>query len=148
METIRDLAKKAIEEMIGPYDFAQTSPCGRGQHHPHALVGVLWKVKNPLTVDVGDCFMNGRLKTDDLWLCIRHSGDCFQTYMYVKEYANCLIGKPEVTFESYGIGDSESVGLGEGEFERLVSGGRVERKSSFFDDAVQPAEQLQEAAKE
>lgn len=117
-----------FEKFYGPHDFVQTSPCGRGQHHPHGLVGNLWKIRTPGSVRVGNCFMAGRLKQGDLWLCIAHSGDCFQTYMFVEEYANCLIGRPDLTFGSYGIGDSEQVEMMDGEFEILKNGGRVERE--------------------
>ena len=75
--------------------------------------------------------MNGRLKENDLWLSIAHSGDCFQTYLFVDEFVNCLRGKPELTFGSYGIGDSEEVALQDGEFEILKSGGRVELCTSL-----------------
>lgn len=77
---------------------------------------------------VGICFLAGRLKEGDLFLCTNHSGDCFQNYMYVEEYANCLIGNRNYTFGSYGIGDSEIVKLNEGEFDILKSGGRVKRE--------------------
>ncbi len=71
--------------------------------------------------------MDGRLKKDDLWLGIAHSGDCFQTYMFIEEYANCLIGRPELTFGSYGMGDAEKIELVDGEFETLKQGKRIER---------------------
>ena len=127
------------DHFYGPCDFVQTSPCGRGQCHPHGLIGRLWRIKDPKSVCVGNCFMSGRLKTGDLWLGIAHSGDCFQTYMFVEEYANCLIGRPELTFGSYGIGDSTPVQLTSGEFETLESGGRVERKISTNDDVDRAA---------
>lgn len=127
-QKLKEVVKKINADFYGPHDFVQTSPCGRGQHHLHGLVGILWRVCNPDSVRVGCCFMNGRLKTNDLWLGIEHSGDCFQTYMFVEEYANCLIGNPKLTFGSYGIGDSVKVELKPGEFEILKSGGRVERE--------------------
>jgi len=95
--------KKMISNFYGPHDFVQTYP-GSGEHHLHGLVGFLWKISNPASIKMGSCFMRGRLKKGDLWLGIAHSGDCFQTYMFVEEYANCLIGRPEITFGSYGIG--------------------------------------------
>jgi len=101
------------------------------QHYPLGLVGNLWRINNPETVRVGDCFLNGRLKSGDLFLCISHTGDYFQDYIYVKEYENCLVGKPEWRFGSYGIGDSELVELQDGEFGRLRSGGRIERLSAL-----------------
>jgi hypothetical protein len=124
---ISDAVKKMSNDFYGPHDFVQTSPCGAGEHHLGGLVGVLWRIKSPESVRVGDCFMDGRLKKNDLWLGIAHSGDCFQTYMYVKEYANCLIGEPNKTFGSYGIGDSVAVTLSADELEILKRGGRIER---------------------
>lgn len=108
------------------YDFVQTSPCGHGQRHPHGLVGKLWRINNPDSVRVGDCFLKGRLKKGDLFLCIAHSGDCFQHYIYVEEYSNCLIGNPKWRFGSYGIGDSDPVDLENGAFDILRGGGRIE----------------------
>lgn len=105
-----------------------TWPDGSGQRHPHGLVGALWRIVNPKSVRIGDCFMDGRLKQGDLWLGIAHSGDCFQTYMFIKEYSNCLVGEPEHHFGAYGIGDSMFVPLNEGEFQTLKSGGRVIRE--------------------
>ena len=126
MESIKDVVKDINNKFYGPHDFVQTSPCGRGQHHPHGMVGKLWRVKDPSSVRVGNCFLAGRLKKGDLFLCTEHSGDCFQTYIYVKEYTNCLIGDPNLNFGSYGIGDSEEVSLQDGNFEILKDGGRVD----------------------
>ena len=123
-----DVVKQINDEVYGPHDFVQTSPCGRGQHHARAMVGRLWRIKDPDSVRVGDCFLAGRLKRGDLFLCVAHSGDCFQNYIYVEEYANCLISKPERRFGSYGIGDAEVVDMASGEFEALKDGGCVERK--------------------
>lgn len=125
-QSLKEIIKELNAVVYGPHDFVQTSPCGRGQHHPHGLIGTLWRVQDPSSVRVGNCFMKGRLRADDLWLGIAHSGDCFQTYMFVEEYTNCLFGKPELTFGSYGIGDSVKFELGEGAFEILKSGGRIE----------------------
>ena len=121
-----DTIEKIKEEIYGPHDFVPTIG-GRGQHHPHGLTGNIWRIKDPKSVRVGDCFFAGRLKTNDLFLCLEHSGDCFQTYMYIEEYSNCLKGKPEWTFGSYGIGDAEKVDMASEEIEILKSGGRVEK---------------------
>lgn len=103
------------------------SACGGIEHHPDGVVGGLFRIKTPESVRVGDCFLNGRLKAGDLFLCVGHSGDCFQDYIYVEEYANCLIGKPKWNFGSYGIGDSEKVEISSDDFDTLKHGGRVER---------------------
>ena len=126
MDEMEKLANKLRNNLTGPHDFIPTIG-GRGERHLHGLVGNLWRIKTPETVDIGHCFLKGRLKKNDLFLCVRHSGDCFQDYIYVQEYSNCLIGKPEWNFGSYGIGDSEKVNLNSGEFEILKNGGRVER---------------------
>lgn len=123
--SIEDMVKDFRERLTGPHDFVQTSPCGAGQRHPHGLVGGLWKIKTPESVKTGHCFMRDRLKEGDLWLGIAHTGDCFQTYMYVEDYANCFVGRPKWTFGSYGIGDSEEVDLPEGGPDLLKAGERV-----------------------
>lgn len=122
-EVLNDIRNK----FYGPHDFMPTI-CNHGQVHPHGIVGNLWRIKTPETVRIGHCFLKGRLKKGDLFLCIDHSGDCFQDYIFVEEYSNCLIGKKEWSFGSYGIGDSEKVELLPGEFEILKKGGRVERE--------------------
>lgn len=124
---INDVVKELNNQFYGPHDFVQTSPCGAGQHHPHGLVGNLWRIKTPQTVQVGHCFLAGRLKAGDLFLCVRHSGDCFQDYIFIEEYSNALIGKPKWEFGSYGIGDAEYIELQDGEFDILKIGGRIER---------------------
>jgi hypothetical protein len=102
-------------------------PRAREQRHTEGLVGKLWRIKDPATVQAGNCFMNGRLKENDLWLCVGHAGDCFQNYIFVEEYQNCLIGRPDIKMGSYGIGEAMKIALGPGEFEVLKGGGRVER---------------------
>jgi hypothetical protein len=126
MNSIEDAANDILRKFYSDCDIVPTIG-GRCQRHPHGLVGNLFRIKTPESVRVGNCFMSGRLKQGDLWLCTNHSGDCFQTYIYVEEYANCLIGNPALNFGSYGIGDSESVDLASGEFEILKGGGRVKR---------------------
>ena len=116
---------ETIERLPMDYVFVPTIG-GRGQRHPHGLVGNLFRIKTPESVRVGYCFMAGRLKPNDLWLCTAHSGDCFQTYIYVEECANYLIGKPVLNFGSYGIGDAELVEIPDGAFNVLQSGGHVE----------------------
>ena len=76
------------------------------ERHTEGLVGKLWKINDPTTVRIGDCFLKGRLKTGDLFLCIKHSGDCFQTYVYIESHYNCWKPKMEYSFGSYGIGDA------------------------------------------
>jgi len=125
--TIKDEVAKINAEFYGDHTFVQTSPCGRGQHHIHGYIGVLWRINDPKTVRTGHGFMKGRLKKGDLWLGVEHSGDCFQTYMYVEEYSNCLIPKPEYTFGSYGIGDSTAVELSDEQTEALMRGKRVKK---------------------
>lgn len=124
----QDVVKEIESQFYGPHDFVQTSPCGRGQHHPRGLVGNLWRIIDPESVRVGHCFLDGRLKKGDLFLCIKHSGDCFQDYMFIQEYTNCLVGKPEWQFGSYGIGNAKQVELTNREFGVLKLGGRIERE--------------------
>lgn len=93
-------------------DFVQTSPCGRGQHHPRGVVGKIWKIITPDSVNVGDCFLKGRLKAGDLFLCTQHSGDFFQEYIFINTQQfldghKYLVGLPQHTFCSYGVGDAE-----------------------------------------
>jgi len=130
-EIMNDLIKEFNEKLIGPHDFVPTIG-GRGQRHPHGLVGSLWRIKSPKSVRVGDCFLAGRLKKGDLFLCICHNGDCFQIYIYVEEYANCLIGKPEWNFGSYGIGDAERIDITNEDFLKLKEGNRIEINESYW----------------
>ena len=123
---MKEICKNINEDLIGPHDFVPTIG-GRGQCHPHNLVGIIWRIKDPESVRIGDCFLAGRLKKGDLFLCVCHSGDCFQSYIYVEEYDNCLISKPEYGFGSYGIGDAEGVNITGEEFAKLKDGGRIER---------------------
>jgi len=89
------------------YAFVQV---GHGtERHPYGLVGNLWRIKDPHSIQIGNCFLAGRLKAGDLFLCTGHSGDCFQHYIYVEEYSNGLRGHPKWNFGSYGIGDAELV---------------------------------------
>lgn len=126
-KTMQKICKELNDELIGPHDFVPTIG-GRGECHPHGLVGSIWRIKTPKSVRVGNCFLDGRLKKGDLFLCIRHSGDCFQNYIYVEEYDNCLISKPEWSFGSYGIGDAEKINITPEEFEKIKNGGRMEKK--------------------
>jgi hypothetical protein len=99
-----------------------------GERHPEGIVGKLWKIKDPATFKVGNCFLNGRLMEGDIFLCVRHSGDCFQDYIIVEESSNRFRGKPEFRFGSYGVGDSECLGLLTGsEIEILENGGSFRR---------------------
>ena len=127
MDNLYDVAQKVNKEMFPDCDFVPTCG-GRGQRHPHNLVGNMFRINDPESVRVGDCFLAGRLKKGDLFLCTNHSGDCFQNYIYIREYANCLVSEPKWSFGSYGIGDSEIVKLNPGEFDILKDGGRVERE--------------------
>lgn len=127
-KSMKEIVEEARTLLTGPHDFVQTSPCGAGQRHPHGLVGTLWRIKNPDSVGVGNCFLKGRLQEGDLFLGVAHSGDCFQTYMFIEEYSNCWIGKPQWKFGSYGIGDSEPVELPADAFGTLKDGGRVVRE--------------------
>lgn len=95
---------------------------GRFQKHPRGLVGNLWRIKTPDTVHIGHCFMEGRLQAGDLVLCTQHSGDGFQDYVFVKEYANGLKLLPAYEFGSYGIGDAEKTELNAQEFFELTTG--------------------------
>ena len=88
----------------------------------------IWRIKNPETVRIGGCFLAGRLKKGDLFLCVCHSGDCFQDYIYIEEYDNCLIGKPEWKFGSYGIGDAEKIEITNVDFLKLKDGGRIDKQ--------------------
>lgn len=123
---INETVKEIIENANPDCDLIPTIG-GRYQRHPRNMVGNLYRIKNPDSVRIGNCFLEGRLKKGDLFLCTQHSGDCFQSYIYVKEYSDCLESRPQWSFGSYGIGDSEIIELKDGEFDILKGGGRVER---------------------
>jgi len=93
-----DERKDLRNEFFPDCDFVQTSPCGRGEYHPRGLVGKLWRIKDPETVRVGHCFLQGRLKSGDLFLCINHSGDNFQDYIFIEKYSNGYRGRPQWEF--------------------------------------------------
>ena len=80
------------------------------QRHTEGLVGKLWRINDPTTIRIGDCFLNGRIRKGDLFLCTEHAGDCFQNYVYIKEYDNCLKPEFDYSFGSYGIGDATELG--------------------------------------
>lgn len=117
-----------LEEIFSDCDIIP-SVGGRFQRHIRGLVGNMFRINNPDTVSVGNCFMEGRLKPGDLWMCKEHSGDCFQHYIYIEEYTNCYRGMPEWTFGSYGIGDSTKIELKTEEFEKLLKGGFVKKSN-------------------
>jgi hypothetical protein len=121
-----NVAKKIIEDSFPDCELVPSE--GRFERHPHGMVGNLFRIQSPKSVRIGDCFMAGRLKSNDLWLCTEHSGDCFQNYIFVEEYANCLVSDPNLSFGSYGIRDSKKITLNPGEFEVLKNGGRIERE--------------------
>ncbi len=129
-DEIKEVVNDLNNKFYGPHDFVQTSPCGRGQHHLHGYVEKLFRISDPRTVRIGDCFLKGRIKKGDLFLCTKHSGDCFQDYIFVEEYGNGFRGKPEWRFGSYGIGDSEVVEITEREFQLLKIGEFVKRPIS------------------
>jgi len=132
-DEIQKIVKEINEKFFGTdYDFVPTIG-GRGQHHPHGMVGNMWRIKNPESVNsrMANCFLRGRLKKNDLFLCTRHSGDCCQDYIFIKEYSNCYIAKPEWRFGSYGIGDAKKIKISSNDFKKLKNGGRVDRKSFY-----------------
>ena len=134
-EELEKLIIKFRTEITGSHDFVQTSPCGRGQRHPHGLVGKFWRIEDPETVRVGDCFLKGRLKSGDIFLCIGHGGDCFQNYIYTRVHdCNPWDGSvldietiKNLEFGSYGIGDAKEVdfNISESDFNRLKAGGSI-----------------------
>ena len=127
MTNMKEVCKKINNKFYGQHDFVPTIG-DRGQHHPHGLVGNIWQIKNPKSVDIGNCFLAGRLKKNDLFLCTGHSGDCFQDYIYIEIYDNRLVSKPEWNFGSYGIGNAKKIEITNTEFLILKNGGHIKRK--------------------
>jgi len=125
-EKMKEIAEDIRAKFMPDCDFVPTCG-GRGQHHPRGYVGIVWRINDPKTVRVGSCFLAGRLKKGDLFLCTEHSGDCFQTYVYVEEYDNCYVLHEEWSFGSYGKGDAEALELTEVQVAELRSEGRTER---------------------
>ena len=95
------------------------------QHHPDGLVGNLWRIHDPATINIGHCFLRGRLIKGDLFLCTEHSGDFFQTYVYVKQEWKQYLLQPEYSFGAYGIGDSSRVEVTAEDMHTLLDDGRV-----------------------
>jgi hypothetical protein len=54
---------------------------------------------------VGSNWMRGRLKVDDVLLCVQHTGDCFYDYILVSVAGNGLQGVPGVRFGAYELGE-------------------------------------------
>jgi hypothetical protein len=100
---------------------------GRVQRHPVGIVGGLFRVDEPETIRVGNCWMAGRLLQHDLILCLRHAGDCFQIYILVKEYDNALEGIVGSRWGAYGYGNSERIGTLTDEELRLLGEGGILR---------------------
>ena len=96
-----------IKAIVDPNDEYELVPTigGRCQRHRKGVVGKLWRVTDPDKVSVGNCFFDGRLKEGDLLLCAAASGDCFHTFIFVREYENgvnaVLEGQPEYNFGAY-----------------------------------------------
>jgi len=119
---MESIAQELRNNFYGAHKFVQTSPCGRGQVHLDGYVGCLFRIDNPDSIQVGDCFLKGRLKKGDLFLCTAHSGDCFQEYTFVREYSNGMELCKNYSFGSYGIGDSVKFTLTRKEFHLLLFG--------------------------
>ena len=131
--TVTSLRKEArfLEESAETERRFVSTYGGSGQSHPAGLVGRLWRIGDPATVNIGNCFLAGRLKAGDLFLCTGHTGDSFQNYIFVEEFANCWHGRPQWTFGSYGIGDAIEVPLPAGAAAILMAGagGRILRQT-------------------
>ena len=56
----------------------------RGGHHP----GLVLRVLEDDNRRVGDCWMRGRLKHNDVIMCLEHAGDCFYNYVLVRPNKN------------------------------------------------------------
>lgn len=80
------------------------------QRHPDGFVGYLFRAMNPKLIRIGSCFFSGRLLEKDLVLCVEHTGDCFQDYIFIQEFSNGLKGLPDYRFGSYGMEGAERLG--------------------------------------
>jgi hypothetical protein len=92
------------------------------QHHTVGLVGNVYRIVKPESINIGHCFLRGRLKAGDLFYCQEHAGDRFQNYVYIWEGWNQLIYQPEHRFGAYGIGDSVKVSIPADLIDRMVMG--------------------------
>lgn len=118
-----------IDKHFGDTHTFHPQPGGGVQRHAKGVVGKLFRIQDPKTVRVGNCWMAGRLLAGDLILCVRHSGDCFETYVLVKEFENGLEGIPGSEWGAYGHGDAiesktqvtadQATALSAGEFVKL-----------------------------
>lgn len=121
------MKKLKVESLIGNWKDLKIPSFDRFQNHPANLVGWIFRIGEPETVRMGDCFFDGRLKKGDLVLCVRHSGDYFQDYIFLQEYENALEGLPDFNFGSYGIGKSERIfECTPDQFYKLCAGGSVD----------------------
>ena len=121
------IAKEIMQDHHGPdAAFVQTSPCGRGQWHPGGLVGNLFRINDPATVNAG-YWVKDQLELGQLWLCVRHSGDCFQDYVLVIEDDDGLakVDQPVSQCGAYGMGNATKYELDKDSFATLLKGGSV-----------------------
>lgn len=96
-----------------------------------ATIGGVYRVSPEDHVQVGHCWMRGRLKDDDLCLCVAHSGDGFYTYMLMEFIANGYRAIPNSEFGAYQFhGDLLKIKISKSEFERLIKGDFIQKKES------------------
>lgn len=71
---------------------------------------------------VGDCWMKTRLKPGDICMCIKHSGDCFNTYILLEDKGNGIKGISGSAFGAYVLcSDPLKWRPSEEEYEALVN---------------------------
>lgn len=128
MATLYDMADEITRLMSPQGTEVIRNRSGGVERHLPGLIGKMFRIERPETIRIGHCFMAGRLLKGDLALGVCHSGDCFQHYILVQEFSNCLRGLPQFDFGSYGIGDNplaEEYILTGDSIEVLKSGGTV-----------------------
>lgn len=123
--------------------------------HRNNYVGDIVRIDNAAAANerLGHCWMKGRLMTNDLVLCVDHTGDGFHDYVLIEKRGSVMHGcgslKAHIgsNFGSYGIGGGTKVfTLEEDDFvELLTSAGKELVATSTFRSAreAQRGEHLQ-----
>lgn len=124
---ICDKINKTFDKKLFPEGVVRV---GR-QRHPNGYVGNLFKVNNPYTIRVGNSFFEGRIRKGDMILCVGHSGDCFQTYMFIEDRGNGIKAHRHYKFGSYGAGDSTRIEIEPETFQALIIGEFVDESKAW-----------------
>lgn len=96
-----------------------------------AEIGGIYRIRPEDHQRVGHCWMKGRLKDDDLCLCVEHSGDSFYTYMLMEFIGNGFKAIVNSEFGAYQFsGDPLKIKISKDDFSNLIKGNFIQKKAS------------------